>query len=59
VTFTERLQQARANIAEIVDVARIGVALQNREITADQASDAISRLGTKPVRRHDLELAAH
>jgi len=59
VTFTERLEQARTNITEIFEVTRIGVALQNREITAEQASDAIARLGAKPVRRDDLEVAAH
>ncbi|KWX69194.1 hypothetical protein [Mycobacterium sp. NAZ190054] len=58
MTFTERLEQARTNIAEIFEVARIGVALQNREISAEQASDAIARLGAKPVSRDELELAA-
>jgi uncharacterized membrane protein YjjP (DUF1212 family) len=56
VTFSQRLQQARTNIAEIAEVTRIGIALQNRQITAEQASEAISRVG---VRHDDLELAAH
>ena len=56
MTFTQRLQQARTNIAEIFEVTRIGMALQNREITAEQASEAISRVG---VRRDDLELASN
>jgi hypothetical protein len=56
VTFTQRLQQARTAIAEIFEVVQIGMALQNREITAEQASEAISRVG---IRRDDLELASH
>lgn len=56
MTFAQRFQQARANLAEIVEVTCIGMALQNRQITAEQASEAISRIG---VRRDDLELAAH
>jgi uncharacterized membrane protein YjjP (DUF1212 family) len=46
MTFLQRVQQARTNIAEIAEVARIGMALQHRRITAEQASEAISRIGT-------------
>lgn len=56
MTFTQRWRQVRTDIAEIIEVTRIGLALQNREITADQASEAISRVG---VRRQDLELASN
>jgi uncharacterized membrane protein YjjP (DUF1212 family) len=45
MTFAQRVQQARTNIAEIVEVTRIGLALQNRQITAEQASAAITRIG--------------
>lgn len=58
MTFTQRIQQARTAIAEIVEVTQIGMALQNRQITAEQASEAISRVGNQPVRREDLELAS-
>ena len=54
MTFTHRLQRARAGIAEIVEVTRIAMALQNREITAEQASAAISRMGgSQPARQDD------
>lgn len=48
MTFAQRLQQVRTDIAEIVEVTRIGMALQQRRITAEQASAAISRVGTPP-----------
>lgn len=56
MTVAQRFQQVRAGIAEIAEVTRIGIALQNSQITAEQASEAISRMG---VRRDDLELASH
>lgn len=46
MTFAQRVQQARTNIAEIAEVTRIGMALQHRQITAEQASAAIARVGT-------------
>ena len=45
MTFAQRIQQARTNIGEIIEVTRIGMALQHRQITAEQASAAISRVG--------------
>ncbi|MGB3484604.1 MAG: hypothetical protein WBB07_20600 [Mycobacterium sp.] len=57
MTLTQRLQQARTNITEIFEVARIGMALQNREITPEQASAAITRVGATQVRRDELALA--
>jgi hypothetical protein len=54
MTFAQRIQQARNSIAEIVEVTRIGMALQNRQITAEQASAAITRVGTsQPSSRPD------
>lgn len=58
MTFTQRLQQASTYISEIFEVARIGIALQNREITAEQASAAITRVGTTQVRPDDLALVS-
>jgi uncharacterized membrane protein YjjP (DUF1212 family) len=46
MTFAQRVQQARTNIAEIVEVTRIGMALQHRQISAEQASAAIAQIGT-------------
>jgi len=46
MTFTQRVQQARTNFAEIAEITRIGMALQHRQITAEQASAAIAQVGT-------------
>lgn len=48
MTFAHFVQKARTDIAEIVEVTRIGMALQQRRITAEQASVAISKVGASP-----------
>lgn len=60
MTFAQRVQQARTNIAEIIEVTRIGMALQHRQITAEQASAAITRVGTsqQSSRTHGYELVS-
>ena len=45
MTFAHFVQKARTDIGEIVEVTRIGMALQQRRITAEQASVAISKVG--------------
>lgn len=59
MTFAQRFQQARTNIAELFEVTRIGMALQNRQITAEQAAEAIAAVGASQVRRTDLDLASN
>lgn len=49
------MRQARTDTAEILEVTWIGRALHNREIAAEQASEAISRVG---VSRDDFDLAS-
>jgi uncharacterized membrane protein YjjP (DUF1212 family) len=59
MTFAQRIHQARQTISEFVEVTRIGMALQNREITAEQAAAAVAGIGASEVRRTDLDLASH
>lgn len=59
MTFAQRIHQARQTISEFVEVTRIGMALQNREITAEQAAAAVAGIGASEVRGTDLDLASH
>lgn len=52
MSFAQRFQKARDSISEISEVVRVGMALQNRQITAEQASEAISRIGTSQKSTH-------
>ena len=44
--MTTRIQRLLADIDEIFQVAEIAFALQGGRLTAEQASDAVSRVGS-------------